>query len=152
MRVRGSSFVLGVVCAVGLGACASHVENAGSNDAMPPAIAANGMMVDRIRQMALYTYEGDGPNRSCCTGTCATEWPPLYAQETDANRGDFSVFRRADGRKQWALMGRPLYFWSNDANPGDAAGEANSAKWRVFRVSDYAPGGQFADETPAAEC
>ena len=63
------------------------------------------------------------------------ELAALLADAKAVNRGDFSVFQRDDGRKQWALVGKPLYYWSKDARPGDMSGDMmNNGQWHVFRV------------------
>ncbi len=50
------------------------------------------------------------------------------------------MFQRDDGRKQWALVGKPLYYWSKDARPGDMSGDMmNNGQWHVFRVLPRAP-------------
>jgi predicted lipoprotein with Yx(FWY)xxD motif len=59
--------------------------------------------------MTLYTYDkddGHGPN---CTGACATAWPPALAPAEANATDDWSVIVRADGTRQWAHRGRPLY-------------------------------------------
>lgn len=121
-------------CALVLTACTTPATNVPSVSDMPPAINASGVMVGTASRMTLYTYESDAPNQSNCLDECAVRWPPLFANNSDASRGDFTVFTRPDGRKQWALMGKPLYFWSSEARPGDVAGEAFSPQWRAYRV------------------
>jgi predicted lipoprotein with Yx(FWY)xxD motif len=36
---------------------------------------------------------------------------------------DYTTIIRADGTKQWAYKGRPLYTWKNDKKPGDITGD-----------------------------
>ena len=48
--------------------------------------------------------------------------------------GNWSLITRADGSKQWAYKGRPLYTWAKDEEPGQAKGnsfEGNS--WHVAK-------------------
>jgi predicted lipoprotein with Yx(FWY)xxD motif len=95
--------------------------------------------------IALYYYynkdiQGNtvtGP-RSVCTGTCATSWPPFYTDTLVLTRtispDNFTVFTRDDGKKQLAYQGWPLYYSSQDKQPGDTNGEgAESGAWRLIR-------------------
>ena len=94
-------------------------------------------MVGTANRLTLYTHDGDRENHSNCLQACLTQWLPLYASEYDDSRGDFSVFMRTDGRRQWALVGKPLYFWAGEVRPGASSGEAVDPHWKVFRVADY---------------
>ncbi|MDO5653867.1 MAG: hypothetical protein Q4G39_07160 [Brachymonas sp.] len=118
-----------------LSACANTKQNTiYSVSDMPPAVRIDGLMVGSASRLALYTYSGDGPNTSACVDTCVQQWPPLLATEGDVSRGDFTVFTRPDGLRQWALVGKPLYFWSGERQPGETGGEAVDPQWRAFRV------------------
>lgn len=99
-----------------------------------PANFAQGLLVGP-NQMTLYTFDKDaaGSGKSVCNGPCATNWPPLLAEANAQPSGDFSVVTRDDGRKQWALKGRPLYFWAKDQKPGDATGDGFNQVWHAVR-------------------
>jgi predicted lipoprotein with Yx(FWY)xxD motif len=46
--------------------------------------------------------------------------------------GDWTIITRADGTKQWAYKGMPLYKWSKDAKPGDATGDGvGQGAWKT---------------------
>lgn len=100
-----------------------------------PAMVSNGM-VTGSNGMTLYTFDKDGAGsgKSVCNGPCAANWPPFYAMEGAAASGDYSVITRDDGKKQWALKGKPLYYWTKDQKPGDTTGDGflNNA-WHVAR-------------------
>jgi predicted lipoprotein with Yx(FWY)xxD motif len=49
---------------------------------------------------------------------------------------DFSAVTRADGAKQLAYKGWPLYFFHNDTKPGDTNGEGVNGVWFVMKP-DY---------------
>jgi predicted lipoprotein with Yx(FWY)xxD motif len=85
--------------------------------------------------MTLYTFDKDsaGSGKSVCNGQCATNWPPLMAADADAASGDYSVVTRDDGKKQWALKGKPLYYWVKDTKPGDTTGEGVMGAWHVAK-------------------
>jgi predicted lipoprotein with Yx(FWY)xxD motif len=84
--------------------------------------------------MTLYTFDRDvTPGKSVCNGPCATNWPPLMAADSDKASGDYSVITRDDGKKQWARMGKPLYFWAKDTKPGDMTGDNFNNVWHVIK-------------------
>lgn len=99
-----------------------------------PVKYTNGLMTG-ANGMSLYTFDKDvsGSGKSVCNGPCATAWPPLMASGTDQSGGDWTVVTRDDGSKQWAFLGKPLYFWSKDQKPGDVTGDGFNKAWRVVR-------------------
>jgi predicted lipoprotein with Yx(FWY)xxD motif len=105
-----------------------------SMGASAPAQTMNGMLVGS-NQMTLYTFDKDaaGSGKSVCNGPCATNWPPLMASDSDKASGDYSVITRDDGKKQWALKGKPLYFWIKDSKPGDTTGDGVNGAWRIAK-------------------
>jgi len=109
-----------------LGACASL--------AAPPTKVEGGVLVGS-NGMTLYTFDKDtaGSGKSVCNGQCATNWPPLMAADADAASGDYSLVTRDDGKKQWALKGKPLYYWIKDTKPGDTTGEGVMGAWHVAK-------------------
>ena len=134
--IKSMALMTPAAAAVVLAGCAStSSSNAPSASDMPPAVNAGGIMVGTANRMTLYTFDKDGVNQSNCNDQCAANWPPLLASSSDVGRGDFSVLTRADGRKQWALVGKPLYFWSKDVRPGDTTGDKVNGTWHVFRIT-----------------
>lgn len=109
-----------------LGACASM--------AAPPTKVEGGVLVG-ANGMTLYTFDKDsaGSGKSVCNGQCATNWPPLMAADADAASGDYSLVTRDDGKKQWALKGKPLYYWAKDTKPGDMTGDGVLGAWHVVK-------------------
>lgn len=103
--------------------------------AQMPASAINGVLAGP-NQMTLYVFDKDaaGSGKSVCNGVCATNWPPLMVAAGSAASSDWSVVIRDSGDKQWAYKGRPLYYWSKDAKPGDKTGDGflNNA-WHTAR-------------------
>jgi predicted lipoprotein with Yx(FWY)xxD motif len=85
--------------------------------------------------MTLYTFDKDeaGSGKSACNGTCASNWPPLFATGTDTSSSDYSIVTRDDGKRQWAYRGKPLYYWSKDRNPGDMTGDGMLGAWHVAK-------------------
>jgi predicted lipoprotein with Yx(FWY)xxD motif len=74
--------------------------------------------------MTLYFSDGDAPlGKSNCSGECAATWPPAVARKDATAGGDWSLAARADGIRQWAYRGAPLYRFAHDEAVGDAKGE-----------------------------
>ena len=82
--------------------------------------------------MTLYTFDKDaaGSGKSVCNGACATNWPPLTATMAPSGEG-YSLIKRDDGAQQVAYKGKPLYYWSKDAKPGDRTGDGFNNAWRA---------------------
>jgi predicted lipoprotein with Yx(FWY)xxD motif len=106
-------------------ACASMAQPA-------PAKVADGVLVGP-NGMALYTFDKDAAGKSACNGPCAGNWPPLMAPADAAASGEWSVVTRDDGSKQWAYKGKPVYYWSKDAKPGDHTGNGFNKVWHLAR-------------------
>lgn len=105
-----------------------------SLSAAAPTQTTDGVLVGP-NGMTLYTFDKDvaGSGKSVCNGPCATNWPPLMATDTDKAVGDYTVITRDDGKKQWALKGKPLYFWAKDTKPGDKTGDGFNKVWQLAR-------------------
>jgi predicted lipoprotein with Yx(FWY)xxD motif len=122
--VPRATVVFSLLLAV-LGGCASMAA---------PANVADGILVGP-NGMTLYTYDKDvaGSGKSTCNGPCATNWPPLMATPTDKATGDYTVITRDDGKQQWAVKGKPVYFWVKDSKPGDKTGDGVNNVWHVAK-------------------
>jgi predicted lipoprotein with Yx(FWY)xxD motif len=110
-----------------LGGCASMAQTSPAKVADGALVGANGM--------TLYTFDRDavGSGKSVCNGPCATNWPPLMAADTDKASGDFSIVTRDDGKKQWAVKGKPLYYWIKDTKAGDKTGDGVNNVWHTAK-------------------
>jgi len=100
--------------------------------AQTPAKVADGVLVGP-NEMTLYTFDKDmaGAGKSACNGGCATNWPPFMASSSDKASGDYTMITREDGKMQWAVKGKPLYYWSKDAKPGDKTGDGFLKLWHA---------------------
>lgn len=83
--------------------------------------------------MTLYTFTKDISGVSNCYDKCAENWPPLFADEGAKADGNYSIIDRKDGKKQWAVSGKPLYFWVKDKAKGDTTGDGVNNVWEVAR-------------------
>lgn len=94
---------------------------------------AKGMVLAGENGMTLYTFKNDAKGVSNCNDDCAVNWPPLAADANAMADGAYSVIDRADGSKQWAKDGMPLYFWVKDTKMGDATGDGVKGVWDAAR-------------------
>jgi predicted lipoprotein with Yx(FWY)xxD motif len=100
--------------------------------AQVPTKVADGV-VTNAAGMTLYVFDADTAGKSACNGPCAANWPPLLAQDSDQASGDYTIITRDDGKKQWALKGKPLYAWTKDQKPGDKTGDGFKNIWHVAK-------------------
>ncbi len=89
--------------------------------------------------MTLYTWQGDQPGVSNCTGNCATVWPPLT---TDGDvmapaglTGTLGVIHSADGTMIVTYNDWPLYRFARDTAPGDTNGSGVNGFGAVWQVA-----------------
>lgn len=128
------------------GTCASAAGEPPADG--PPIRKSNGILVD-LKGRGLYTWDGDVvPGRSSCNGQCRLLWPPIVAAPGAVPKGPFTIVERDDGKRQWALRGRPLYRWASDKKFGDAGG-GRVDKWHLVRVSASKPASAAADSKPS---
>src|ERR1700751_369360 len=85
--------------------------------------SAKGKVLTNDKGMTLYVFDKDSGGKSAFNGPCMRSWPPLMAVVSEKPMGDSTIITRADGGKQWAYKGRPLYPWKNDTEPGDITGD-----------------------------
>ena len=94
-----------------------------------------GKILTDSKGFALYFYAKDTPGKSVCSGTCATNWPPLMASGTptapDGVTGTLSVITRDDGSMQVAYNGKPLYTYIKDTDQEDTYGQGIGGVWTV---------------------
>lgn len=89
---------------------------------------------------SLYIFLKDEPGKSTCTGACAGFWPPLtVAADTTPTAGAgvpgmLGVITRDDGGRQVTYNNWPLYFFKNDAKPGDSTGQNVGKVWFVVKT------------------
>ncbi len=84
---------------------------------------------------SLYTFDNDALAVSNCNGDCAVKWPPLEASNRARAAGDFGILIRADGARQWAYQGQPLYTWINDTEARQTTGDGVKGVWHLWRPS-----------------
>jgi predicted lipoprotein with Yx(FWY)xxD motif len=103
--------------------------------------------------MTLYIFKADAPGVSNCSGSCATNWPPLTVAEgmtvtpPAGATGSFAPIIRADGTRQAAHDNQPLYYYAGDSKAGDTTGQGLNGKWFVAPLTSDAGGAVSAAPT-----
>jgi predicted lipoprotein with Yx(FWY)xxD motif len=129
----------------------------GTGDAAPgPTLGVETTRLGRIlvdaRGRTLYLFTADRHGHSACTGGCTRVWPPAVATGhvdigPGLRRAKVTTLRRADGRRQLAYNGHPLYRLISDTAPGQASGQGFEGTWFVVSPSGRAivpPGSKAA--------
>lgn len=97
-----------------------------------------GKVLTDDKGMTLYYFTKDVAGASLCSGGCLTNWP-IFAYEgtlevgDGLNASDFTTITRADGTKQTAYKGWPLYYFHDDKAAGDVKGENVNSVWVVAK-------------------
>jgi len=114
-------------------------------DTVKTASSPLGTILADSQGKTLYYFANDVPasGASSCNGQCAVVWP-VFSIDTvtvspPLSASDFSSITRADGKKQTAYRGRPLYYYQADTKPGDVKGEGFNNVWHVANVSGIIP-------------
>jgi predicted lipoprotein with Yx(FWY)xxD motif len=113
-------------------------------------VNAPGWALVNARRMTLYTRDGDtGAGKTTCTAACLDTWQPLTAPAIANTIGEFAPLNRADGVRQWAWRGKPLYLYSGDTEPGDVKGDGLEKKWQAaVLVRHFNPTGVAITNSP----
>ena len=88
----------------------------------------------------LYMFKPDEAGTPTCYDQCEDNWPPLTATG-DVTVGEgldaslFSTVARTDGSMQVKAGNWPLYYFKNDAAPGDTNGQDIQDVWYVVSPS-----------------
>ena len=102
--------------------------------------------------MTLYYFKPDTATTSACTGTCASNWPPLVSTSSGsptsatALPGTLSVVADANGQ-QVEYNGHLLYRYSGDTTPGQTNGEGIKGVWFVATTTLSVQGAPQATPT-----
>lgn len=90
--------------------------------------------------MTLYMFTKDTQGQtSTCVDKCLAAWPAFSAANPTAGSGvdssKLSTVARPDGSPQIAYDGWPLYYYAEDAKPGDVTGQGSNKVWYVVDAS-----------------
>lgn len=88
---------------------------------------------------SLYFFTRDVKGESQCAGDCIASWPAFYTtmyNPVGLDPAELGITDRADGSQQSTYKGWPLYYFSNDEQPGDFNGDGANNAWYVAKP-DY---------------
>jgi predicted lipoprotein with Yx(FWY)xxD motif len=149
---QGVWFVAPVTGSLPAAASPSTASGGSSGLALTEATSSLGTFLTGKNGMTLYVFTKDSPDKSVCTGQCATAWPPLTVPAgtavtgpADATMG-FGTITDADGSTQVTYNHMPLYYFSKDTRAGDTTGQGVQGVWFVASVS-----GSISSAAPAAQ-
>ena len=134
-----------IIVGVGLYSCtrpsappepAQQVATAAANDYHDNIYVAQGGHMRDFAGTTLYTFDQDSAGVSNCNDACAKTWKPYTSGAV--SQGTFpqgiSVITRADGSKQFAWQGKPLYYFNEDVNAGDTKGDGKNGAWHIVAM------------------
>ena len=104
----------------------------GPDPNVPPQFSVHTTMLGRLVETregwSIYSYDGDGRNKSNCADACLDGWAPVLAADYAHPVGEWTLFERAPGIRQWAFRSKPVYRHLNDRKLGALDG-GDVARW-----------------------
>jgi predicted lipoprotein with Yx(FWY)xxD motif len=92
-----------------------------------------GGLLRDMQGKTLYTFDKDVGGVSACYDGCAAVWPPYLAPQGAKASDKLTLHARKDGKVQWGVSGKPLYYYAADTAAGDAKGDGVGGAWHVVR-------------------
>lgn len=120
-----------------------------ANPAVAQTTESGGLLRDAAGK-TLYTFDKDALGESRCFDGCAAAWPPFMAGESAKASARLTLLARKGGGRQWAIDGKPLYYFAGDAKPGDATGDGSGGVWHVVPPAAAGAGRASTAEPKAA--
>lgn len=109
---------------------------AGPPPELPPGFTVKSTTVGRMlttdSNYAVYAYRGDSATDSECGDGCLAKWRPVLAPQLAGAFGQWSIFERAPGVRQWVFRGKPLYTYARDPEPWSQLGSDEDGWNNVF--------------------
>jgi predicted lipoprotein with Yx(FWY)xxD motif len=123
---------------------------------VPPGFAVKTMSTGRLlvteEGSSVYYTDGDAHGKSSCDASCAEIWIPLLAPSLGQPHGEFSLFERSPGIRQWAYRGRPLYRYALDGGAHRLKGSDVPGWHNVYTQLAPRPPAEFtAQDTTAGQ-
>ena len=93
-------------------------------------VERDGLLADAAGR-TVYTFDKDTAGKSNCVGGCLAAWPAFTAKVGAKPQGDFGLIAAADGKQQWSIKGKPLYYFAGDTQAGQRNGDGSGGVWHV---------------------
>jgi predicted lipoprotein with Yx(FWY)xxD motif len=159
---RGSLRLLWIVSAAALvlSACAKSSAPSSGGGSSPTAqgdsvtigtssVSGVGSVLVDAKGFTLYDLASEAGGTIMCTGSCASNWPPLLlpagvmsatpGSGVDASK--LGTIKRPDGGTQVTYNGMPLYLFVNDQSAGQANGQGVAGFHAVTPSGSSSSGG-----------
>ena len=150
---RGSIRLLWIVSAAALvlsacsksstptyGGGSSPTAQGGSVTIGTSSVSGVGTVLVDAKGFTLYDLASEAGGTIMCTGSCASNWPPLLlpagvmsaTAESGVDASKLGTIKRPDGGTQVTYNGMPLYLFVNDRRPGAITGHNKVLHWQVL--------------------
>jgi predicted lipoprotein with Yx(FWY)xxD motif len=125
-------------------AASSAPASSGTGTTLDTTTINGTQVLTNSKGFVLYWFVPDTSTTSKCTGTCATNWPPVTGPATAGSgvTGTLGTITRTDGTTQATYDGHPLYTYAGDTAPDQAKGNglnASGGLWHEMEVSGATP-------------
>ena len=123
---------------------------------VPPGLAVSttlrGRLLQTARGLSIYAFDRDTEARSACDAACEQSFIPVQAPAAARPRGEWSIFTRESGERQWTFRGKPLYRYAEDRGVRSVAG-SDVPGWRnVYTQEAPPPPEEFTvQDTPSGQ-
>ncbi len=123
---------------------------------VPPGFAVSttlrGRLLHTTRGYSVYAFDRDTPTQSACDEACEQRFVPVQAPAAARAHGEWSIFKRASGERQWMFRGKPLYVYAEDSRVRSFAG-SDVPDWRnVYTQEAPPPPAEFTvQDTPSGQ-
>ena len=123
---------------------------------VPPGFAVSttlrGRLLHTARGFSVYAFDRDTQTRSACDAACEQSFIPVQAPAAARAHGEWSIFTRASGERQWMFRGKPLYRYAEDSRVRSVAG-SDVPGWRnVYTQEAPPPPEEFTvQDTPSGQ-
>ncbi len=111
-------------------------EPIGPHPNVPPAftvvMVGSGRMLVNYSGFSVYSWDGDGPDKSNCTGACLESWLPVLAAESSQPQGEWTILQRQPGIRQWSFRKKPVYTYIGDTKPRSMMGSDEPGWHNVY--------------------
>ncbi len=123
---------------------------------VPPGFAVGttlrGRLLQTSRGFSVYAFDGDTATRSGCDAACEQVFVPMQAPAAARAHGEWGLFTRESGERQWTFRGKPLYHYAADMRVRSLAG-SDVPGWRnVYTQETPPPPAEFTvQDTPSGQ-
>jgi len=103
---------------------------------VPPGFAIKtttiGRMLTTDKNFAVYAFDGDTSSSTACDEQCTRRFEPVLAPALAREQGEWTIFERSPGVRQWVYRGQPLYTHKLDQHSWSQQGSDVSGWQNVF--------------------